>query len=196
ADTLRTQTAVTDNNYLDRLRYEAARALYYLGNYDSASFYLEKIVSNPMSDAANEAIQLLNVISNNKAVPDALKQYASAGAMEVCGRVPEAAVELEEIVKTFPQVPLADNARFDLAAAYCRMGKIDRALKTYSSIAGDSTGIFADRAQFRIARIYQTTLHDTGSAIKEYENFLARFPHSIYQDKVRGMLRDLLGNNS
>jgi outer membrane protein assembly factor BamD (BamD/ComL family) len=76
------------------------------------------------------------------------------------------------------------------------MGKIDRALKTYSSIAADSTGIFADRAQFRIARIYQTTLHDTSGAIKEYENFLARFPHSIYQDKVRGMLRDLLGNNS
>ena len=196
ADTLRTQTTLTDNNYLDRLRYDAARALYYLGDYDSASFYLERIVSNPMSDAANEAIQLLNVISSNKAVPDALKQYASASGMEACGRVPEAAAELEEIVRAFPQAPLADNARFDLAAAYCRMGKIDRALKTYSSIAADSTGIFADRAQFRIARIYQTTLHDTSGSIKEYENFLARFPHSIYQDKVRGMLRDLLGNNS
>ncbi len=196
ADTLRSQRVVIDDNYLDRLRYDAARALYYVGNYDSASYYLEKIVSNPMSDAANEAIQLLNVISNNKAAPDALKQYASASGMEACGRVPEAAAELEEIVKTFPQVPLADNARFDLAAAYCRMGKIDRALKTYSSIAADSTGIFADRAQFRIARIYQATLHDTSSAIKEYENFLARFPHSIYQDKVRGVLMNLLGNNS
>lgn len=188
--------AVSGNSFSDEVRYEAARSLYYLGNFDSALFYLEKIASNPMSDAANEAIQLLDIISNNKGAPDALKEYASAMAMEVSGRIPEAAGQLEEIVKTYPQVPLADHARFDLAAAYCRMGKVSDALKLYASLASDSTDIFADRAQFRAAKIYQVTLHDTSRAIQEYESFLVRFPNSIYQDKVRGILRELLGSNS
>ncbi len=184
------------SNYADRLRYEAARALYYLGNFDSASYFLNKIISNPMSDAANEAIQLSDIIANNKAIAGALKEYASANAMEVADRIPEATAQYEDIVKSFPQAPLAANARFDLAAAYCRMGKVNDALKYYLSLAEDSTGIFADRSQLRIARIYQVTLHDTSKAVSEYEKFLVRFPNSIYQDKVRGILRDLLGNNS
>lgn len=196
ADTADQQQLDVDANFLSRLRYEAARALYYLGNFDSASYYLNKVTSDPMSAAANEAIQLSDLIENNKAVPEALKEYASADAMEVSGRIPEAALQLEGVVKSYPQMPLAANAEFELAAAYCAMGKVDEALKSYSDLAEDSTGIFADRAQFRIAKIYEVTLHDRNKAIKEYESFLARFPNSIYQDKVRGILRQLLGSNS
>ncbi len=194
-DTLGRKAAVADS-YLDRIRFEAARSLYYMGNFDSAAVYLEQITSDPMSDAANEAIQLLNVISSNKAIPGALKDYAAAAAMEVQGRIPEAAAQLLEITNVHQQLPLADNARFDLAAAYCTMGKVGDALKYYSQLVADSTGIFADRAQLRIASIYRWTLHDTTRAIKEYESFLARFPNSIYQDRVRDILRNLLGNNS
>ncbi len=185
-----------DGNYLGHIRYEAARSLYYMGDFDSASYYLKDVVSDPEGDAANEAIALSNLIENNKGMPEALKEYAAAEAMEVSGRIPEAALQLENIVKTYSQLPLAANASFDLAAAYCRMGKVNEALKTYASIAQDSTGLFADQAQFRIARIYQVTLHEKKKAVEEYENFLMRFPNSIYQNKVRDMLRDLLGNNS
>jgi tetratricopeptide (TPR) repeat protein len=182
--------------YVDGMKFEAARALYYLGDFDSASTLLGQIISNPMSDAANEAIQLVNLISNNKGIPGALKEYAKAGAYEIEGRMPEAAAQLAEVVNSFPQAPLSDNAKFDLAAAYCGSGNVAAALKWYSSLASDSLGIFADRAQFRMARIYQFTLHDTTGAIRQYETFLVRFPNSIYQDRVRGILKDLLGNNS
>lgn len=190
------KTVSGDQNFIGRVRYQAARALYYMGNFDSASYYLKDVVSDPTGDAANEAIALSNLIENNKALPQALKDYAAAGAMEVAGRIPEAALQLENIVKTYPQMPLAANASFDLAAAYCRMGNVNEALKAYSVIAKDSTGLFADLSQFRIARIYQVTLHDNKRAVEEYENFLMRFPNSIYQNKVREILRDLLGNNS
>lgn len=180
----------------DRIEYQAALALYYQGMYDSSAYYLKKITSDPMSDAANDAIQLMNTITNNHGNPQALREFASASAMEASNRLPEAAVALEEILKDYPQVPLTDNARFDLAAAYCKMGNVSDALKNYSELAEDSTGIFADRAQYRICRIYQETLHEKDKAITEYENFLARFPNSIYQDKVRAIMRDLLGEKS
>lgn len=185
-----------DANYLSRIRFDAARSLYYLGNFDSASYYLNEITKHPASDAANEAIQLLNLIENNKAAPEALREYAAAGAMEISGRIPEAALQLKEILNDYPQASLAANARFDLGGAYCTMGNVKDALKYYSSLAEDSTGIFADRAQFRIAKIYEVTLHDSSRAVQEYENFLERFPDSIYQDKVRHILRKLLGGNS
>ncbi len=185
-----------DVDVLSKLRFEAARALYYLGNFDSAAYYLNEIIADPMSDAANEAIQLSELIQNNKTNPQALKDYAAADAMEIEGRIPEAALQLEEILKSYPQMPLAANARFRLATAYCTMGNVKKALGSYSMLAADSTGIFADRAQFRIAKIYEVTLHDSSRAVTEYENFLARFPNSIYQDKVRDILRRMLGSNS
>ncbi len=196
ADSRDRSSLPSDVNVLSKLRFEAARALYYLGNFDSASYYLNEIMADPMSDAANEAIQLSDIIQSNKANTQALKDYAAADAMEIEGRIPEAALQLEEIVKSYPQMPLTSNARFQLATAYCAMGNVKEALKSYLVLAADSTGVFADRAQFRIAKIYEVTLHDSSRAVTEYENFLARFPNSIYQDKVRDILRRMLGSNS
>lgn len=185
-----------DKNFENKLRYEAARALFYMGNFDSASYYLKQVVADPTSDPANEAIELSNLIENNKGIPQALKEYSAARAMEISGRVPEAVLQLENIAKSYPQMPLAANAAFDLAAAYCQTGNVKKALNAYASLARDSTGIFADQAQFRTAKIYEFTLHDNKKAIEVYENFLARFPDSIYQNKVRDALRELLGQNS
>ncbi len=185
-----------NDRYYDRLEYQAGRALYFLGLYDSSKYYLNRVTSNPMSDAANESIQLSNLIADNAGNPPALKSYAAADAMSVSNRIPEAAAQWEAILQEYPSVPLAENARFDLAGAYCKMGQVDKALKYYSELSQDSTGIFADRAQFRICRIYQETLHEKQKAIDEYESFLARFPNSILQDRVRSIIRDLLGNNS
>lgn len=185
-----------NDSYYDRIQYQAARALYYMGLYDSSMYYLDRITSNPMSDAANEAIELSNLITDNKGNPSALKSYAAADAMSVSNRVPEAAAQWEEILKEYPDVPLADHARFDLAGAYCKMGEVGKSLKYYSELAADSTGIYADRAQFRICRIYQETLHEKMKAIDGYESFLERFPNSILQDRVREIIRELLGNDS
>jgi len=185
-----------DTTSIDRVKYEAALALYYMGMFDSASYYLNTIMSNPTSDAANDAILLQNIISNNRTNPDALRDYASASAMEISNRIPESAAALSEIVKKYPQVPLAENARFDLASSYCKMGKTADAIASYALLAQDSLGIFADRAQFRICRIYEQTLHEKERAITEYENFLARFPNSIYQDRVREIIRGLMGEKS
>jgi tetratricopeptide (TPR) repeat protein len=183
-------------SFYDRIEYQAALALYYLGMYDSSNYYLKRITSNPMSDAANDAILLSNIITNNRGNPEALREFATASSMVMSNRIPEAAATLEDILKNYSQTLLAENARFDLAAAYCKMGKTADAMKNYSALTEDSTGIFADHAQFRICRIYEETLHEKDKAIAEYENFLERFPNSIYQDKVREILRNLLGENS
>ncbi len=185
-----------DKNFQDRLKYEAAHALFYLGNFDSASHYLRQIIADPMSDAANEAIRLSDLIENNKGMPQALKEYSIARSLEVSGRLPEAVLQFENVLDSYPQMPLASDAAFDLAGVYCKMGNVSQALKVYKSLARDSVGVFADQAQFRMAKIYEVTLHDSKKAVEEYESFLARFPDSIYQIKVRDILRRLLGPNS
>ena len=183
-------------NSYDEVEFQAATALYYLGLYDSSVFYLKEIVANPMSDAANDAIQLLNTISDNRGNPSALREFATASALEESNQIPQGAATLEKLLNDYPNAQLADHARFNLASDYCKMGNVGAALKNYSILDQDSTAIFADRADFRICRIYQQTLHQNEKAIAGYENFLVRFPNSIYQDKVREILRDLLGENS
>jgi tetratricopeptide (TPR) repeat protein len=189
------QNAPAGSSY-DRIEFQAATALYYLGLYDSSVYYLKQISSNPMSDAANDAIQLLNTITNNRGIPPALRLFASAIAMEESDQIPEAAAALENLLNQYPNVPLAGNARFNLAVDYCRLGNVVAALKNYSALAEDSTGLFADKAEYRICRIYENTLRENQKAIDEYENFLVRFPNSIYQNKVREILKGLLGENS
>lgn len=191
-----TSNRLESQSLSDKIEYQAAVALFYLGLYDSSSLYLKKITSNPASDAANDAIQLLNTITNNRGNPPALREFASASAMEESDRIPEAVATLEKFLNEYPGTPLAENARFNLATDYCRIGNVSAALKNFSALAEDSTEIFADRADFRICRIYQTTLHQNEKTIAEYENFLARFPNSIYQNKVRDILRNLRGENS
>lgn len=191
-----TRADEADDPYYNQVQYEAAISLYCLGMFDSSTYYLKRISANPSSDAADDAIRLYNLISDNKGNSGALNEYASAQAMEMSNRVPEEAATLEDILKKYPSVPLTDNTVFDLAAAYCKMGNVKQSLEFYSRLAADSTGIFADKAQFRIGRIYQETLHDKQKAISEYESFLARFPNSIYQNRVRQILQELLGPNS
>jgi tetratricopeptide (TPR) repeat protein len=191
-----TSNQAVSHDQHDEIEYRAAVALYYLGLYDSSAYYLRSVTSNPMSDAANEAIQLLNTITDNRGNPPALRQFASASAMEESGRIPEATAMLERLLSEYPGIPLGETARFSLAGDYCMMGNVAAALKNYSVLAEDSTGVFADRADFRICRIYENTLHQNEKAVAGYEHFLIRFPNSIYQNKVRDILRSLLGENS
>ncbi|HEY9167373.1 MAG TPA: tetratricopeptide repeat protein [Candidatus Kryptonia bacterium] len=184
------------NEICDRLRYESALALYFMGMYDSSKYYLGTITANPKSDAANESIQLLDLIVNNIGSPAVLKEFASANSMETSDRVAEALEVYQQILKEYPQAPLADNARLALATDYCKLGKPAEALKYLAILAEDSTGIFADRAQFNTGRIYELTLHDKQKAISVYENFLIRFPNSIYQDKVRSIIAEMSNGNS
>jgi len=79
-----------------------------------------------------------------------------------------------------------------LAEAYCQIGDLKNSIRVYTELASDSTGIFSDIAQFRLGVIYQERLKDSTKALEEFEDFLRRFPASIYQDKVRKRIIGLM----
>ncbi|MGC8595971.1 MAG: tetratricopeptide repeat protein [Candidatus Kryptoniota bacterium] len=185
-------TTVSGEPFFDRVKLDIGLALFYMGRVDSAAKMFSEISSNPMSDVANEALYYLGIMRSNSSARDALVQYALASGMIQSGRVPEGILILNDIVKKFPHALLADNVRLKLAEAYCQVGDLTNSIRVYGEIAGDSTGVFADIAQFRLGLIYQDRLKDSKKAIEVFEDFLRRFPDSIYQDKVRKKIIGLM----
>lgn len=179
---------------IDQVKFYVALSFFYRGQLDSAAALFATISSNPMSDVANEALNYLAIIKDNSSAPEAVIQYARAAGMIKSGRVPEGISTLEGILKIFPNALIVDNTRLMLAEAYCQIGDLTNSIKFYREMASDSTGIFSDLAQYRLGVIYEERLKDSGKALKEYENFLRRFPASIYQDRVRMKIIGLMAH--
>jgi outer membrane protein assembly factor BamD (BamD/ComL family) len=51
--------------------------------------------------------------------------------------------------------------------------------------------IWKDRAQFRIAEIYERQMKDAPRATAAYEELLLRYPTSLYADEARQRVRRL-----
>lgn|GEM_PF-4499328 len=183
---------VSNQFFIDRVKLDIGLALFYMGQVDSSAKVFTEISSNPMSDVANEALHYLGIIKDNSSAPDALREYARATGMVQSGRVPEGILILEDILKKFPGALVVDNAKLKLAEAYCQIGDLKNSIRVYTELASDSTGIFSDIAQFRLGVIYQERLKDSTKALEEFEDFLRRFPASIYQDKVRKRIIGLM----
>jgi TolA-binding protein len=54
--------------------------------------------------------------------------------------------------------------------------------------------ILKDKAQFRIAEIFEDILHNNAQAITAYEKLLERFPNSLYAEQARKRIRMLRGD--
>ena len=72
----------------------------------------------------------------------------------------------------------------------------DEAVKAFRFLVDSiPLSILKDRAQFRIAEIYQTILNKKTQAIEAYEKLLAQFPNSLYVEESRKRIRLLRGDN-
>ena len=176
-----------------------ARAMidYYAFAFDSSRAILARIMDEPASDYANDAIQLAALLDeNNKPMNLAvLKLYASAQFAEIKRNYPDAITGYKTIVDTFTSAPLADNAALKLADALVHVGKPDEALKTLETMQEKMTSSpLLDQAAFRSAEIVERELHDPKRAQKMYEDFLVRYQRSNFDGDARERARKLRGD--
>lgn len=170
---------------------------YYTFQFDSARAILGRIIEEPESDYANDAIQLAGILDeNNKPANLAtLKQYAMAQFAELKKNLPEAETGYQTIVATNTNSPLADNAALRLAEVEVRLGRPEDALKTLETMQEKMTSSpLLDQAAFRAAEIVERELRDPKRAEKMYEDFLVRFQRSNFDTDARDRARKLRGD--
>ena len=168
---------------------------YYEASFDSAAAKLQVFTSSTSNDLANNALQFLYFIQENRfANMDALAAFARADLMMRQRKYSEALAQFEDCIKRFPDALVVDDATMNMAELKLLLGRTTEALELFQAVAIMPLSILSDRAQLRIGEVYEMILKNKEKAIEAYEQLLTRFAHSMYLEKARLRIRMLRGD--
>lgn len=196
-ETLDKRTRSTDKLMRDRVTYMRALIDYYATEFDTAISSLQAVMEDPASDYANDAIYLSNLIveSSTPAAKGALMTFAKGQLAEASHNYDQALQHYESIVLTGSGTPLGDDAIIRSAEVMVRQRRFAEAVDKLGYIQEKMlTSPIADQAQFRLIEIVEMELKDKPRAQRLYEDFLVRYPKSLYTSEARERARKLRGD--
>lgn len=178
--------------------YELARITMYSGNFPKAKDYLKAITNDPKNSSANDAIELSLLMNTAQNDSSNLMTFA-AGEFLTDQKKFKEALEKYKIVAGDPlKLMLQNIAELRVAEMEIALNNYDSASVQLKRIAGEKDGnIYADKALYLLAKIYQFGLNNKPKAIETYESLLANFPNSLYLDAARSeilKLKDVVNN--
>ena len=189
--------AMAPEQYRDRVLFRIAELDYFEARFDTAAGSLQRISMNLSNDLANDALQLLYFIQENKAAgQEALTEFARADLLVRQRKYSEALARFESVATRFASTPLLDDAMMRIGDLHLLLNKTDSALVIFSRIMNDMpTSILRDRAQMKIGEVYEGRLKDKKKAIEAYEAVLANYPTSLFVEEARKRIRILRGDS-
>ena len=182
--------------YRERILFRLAELDYFQARFDSSSAVLQRISRNAQNDLTNDALQLLYFIQENRgAGQPALTEYASADLLVRQRKYSEALALYQSLTIHYPSTTLVDDATMRSGEMQLLLSHVDDALATFRKVINDMPGsILRDKAQMRIAEVYESRVKDKQKAIEAYEEVLANFPTSLYVEEARKRIRLLRGD--
>jgi tetratricopeptide (TPR) repeat protein len=183
--------------YRDRVLFRIAELDYFEARFDTAAGSLQRISMNLANDLANDALQLLYFIQENRAAgQEALAEFAHADLLARQRKYSEALALFESVTKRFAATPLLDDAMMRTGDLHLLLNETDSALVVFGRIINDMpTSILRDRAQMKIGEVYEVRLKDKHKAIEAYEAVLANYPTSLFVEEARKKIRVLRGDS-
>lgn len=186
---------MTSDQNRDKLLFRLAELNYFQGGFDSASTMLQKLGNTLRSDEANDALQLLYFIQENRPSGDALGEFARADLLVRQRKYSEALTRFQALTVRYPSVSLVDDAVMRVAELQLLLNHPDDALSVFRRIVVDMpTSVLRDRAQMRIAEVYENRMKDKAKALEAYEKVLELFPTSLFVEEARKRIRILRGD--
>jgi cellulose synthase operon protein C len=183
--------------YRDRVLFRIAELDYFEARFDTAAGSLQRISMNLANDLANDALQLLYFIQENRAAgQEALAEFAHADLLARQRKYSEALALFKSVTKRFAATPLLDDAMMRTGDLHLLLNETDSALVVFGRIINDMpTSILRDRAQMKIGEVYEVRLKDKHKAIEAYEAVLANYPTSLLVEEARKKIRVLRGDS-
>ena len=183
--------------YRDRVLFRIAELDYFEARFDTAAGSLQRISMNLANDLANDALQLLYFIQENRAAgQEALAEFAHADLLARQRKYSEALALFESVTRRFAATPLLDDAMMRTGDLHLLLNETDSALVVFGRIINDMpTSILRDRAQMKIGEVYEVRLKDKHKAIEAYEAVLANYPTSLFVEEARKKIRVLRGDS-
>jgi tetratricopeptide (TPR) repeat protein len=175
-----------------------AKLSYYKGEFRLAQEHLDILKQATTREIANDAMDLSMRINENTmmdTVGEALQVFASAELDLVQNKIEQAEEKLAKILANYPSHSLTDDVYWLQANLEMKQGHFEESLGLLQKII-DQFGedILSDDAYFLQGDLYENQLKDKAKAMDIYQNFLTKFPGSVYVAEARKRFRTLRGD--
>jgi outer membrane protein assembly factor BamD (BamD/ComL family) len=184
------------------LGYEAklrnAKLAYYRGDFRLAQDYLDILKLATSREIANDALDLGIFIQSNTALDTsttALKRYADIELLLHQHKTDQALADIDDALTSLPGHDLTDDLLYLKADIHKQEGHFDKSVDLLQRIVEEyGDGLLGAKSYYEMGILYQDYLQDKGKASEIYNDFLKKYPGSIYTTDVRKRYRILRGD--
>lgn len=175
-----------------------ARLNYYTGNFALAKGHLDILKKNTTREISNDAIALGMLITDNTALDttdQVMQEFANIELLIFQNKKEEAKGRLEVMLTNYEHHSISDEIYYLLSKLELESGNQQKALDYLDQILSSyAYDILADDAAFKKAEIYDFQLKDIEKAKSLYQEFLIKYPGSMYAAEARKRFRQLRGD--
>ncbi len=179
-------------------KFRNAKVAYYVGDFKWAKSQLDVLKGATSKLIANDAMDLSLVISDAigiDTIARPLEMFASAELLLVQHKTAQALARMDSINIEFDNHSLADDIYFKKGQVFLKEARYKEAVEAFQrvyEVYGDE--IYGDDAMFKLAEIYHYKLQDIEKAKALYQEFLTKYPASVYTVEARKRFRKLRGD--
>ncbi|MDP3149425.1 MAG: tetratricopeptide repeat protein [Ignavibacteria bacterium] len=177
----------------NKAKFWKARMAFFKGDFTESNKLLRQLVSSSSDNFSNDALELSFLLTSAFNDSLTLVKFAEGDFALLAGKFDKAEITFSSLVKT-EQTPflIKQVAELRLIECFISLDRYQEALDQIEALQKrDEKNIFADKAIFLSAKIYQFGLKDAAKATEEYQNLLLRFPDSLYLDEAREAINNL-----
>ncbi len=175
-----------------------AKLSYFKGDFELAQGHLDILKLATSREISNNAMALSLLIQDNTVFDTtdlAMQAYADVELTLFQNRRQEALLKLSHLLESYPGHSLTDEILWLQSNIYLELGNFDKALELLNNVVtGYQYDILSDDAYFLMGTIYEDQLQNAPKAMEIYQDFLTKFPGSIYSAEARKRFRSLRGD--
>ncbi len=184
------------------LGYEAklrnAKLNYYTGNFELAHSHLDILKLATSREISNDAILLSLLIKDNTLLDTteiAMKKFATIELLLFQNKNEEAIVKLDELLVNHSNHSLTDEILWKKSQIVMQQGDFEKSLELLDKITSNyGEDILGDDAFFLKGKIYEDQIKDKTKAMKIFQEFMSKYPGSVYVAEARKRFRKLRGD--
>jgi outer membrane protein assembly factor BamD (BamD/ComL family) len=162
-----------------------------------ASEILNPVMDDLKDNSANDAIEFSFLLSTSSKDSVNLALFSAAELLTEQQKFSEAANKYKTIAGNPQAFLLQGISKLREAQMEMALNNYDKSLRLLEEIAGEGDkNIYADKALYLEAKIYQFGMNETNKAVETYQQLLAKFPNSLYLDEARDEIIKLRNKTS
>jgi outer membrane protein assembly factor BamD (BamD/ComL family) len=193
---------VEKSNKDSRIGYDAklknAKLNYYKGEFELSKSHLDILKLATSREIANDAISLSLLIKDNTVLDTSdfvTKEFAGIDLLLFQNKDSAAVEALNSMLKKYPGHSLTDEIYWRLANINLQQANFETALAQLEQIQKNyADDILGDDAMYLFAKVHEESLLKLQLAMEIYNQFLLKYPGSVFTADARKRFRKLRGD--